>query len=121
MAWVYILECADGSYYVGSTKDLERRVREHNEGTGAKYTARRLPVKLVYVAEFASIAGAYEHEKQLQGWGRAKREALIRYDYDALPELARKDFEKHRARRTQEDRSSAREDARLAPVERRPE
>jgi putative endonuclease len=94
MAWMYILECADGSYYVGSTTDLERRVWEHNEGLGAKYTARRRPVKLVYAAEFATIAEAYEREKQVQGWGRAKREALIRGDYAALPELARKDFDR---------------------------
>ena len=99
MAWMYILECANGSYYVGSTDDLERRVWEHNEGIGAKYTARRRPVKLVYVAEFASLAEAYEREKQVQGWGRAKRESLIRGDYAALPELARKDFEKSRATR----------------------
>jgi putative endonuclease len=96
MAWMYILECADGSYYVGSTNDLERRVWEHNEGVGAKYTARRRPVKLVYAAGFASVAEAYEREKQVQGWGRAKREALIRDDYAALPALARKDFGKHR-------------------------
>jgi putative endonuclease len=94
MAWMYILECADGSYYVGSTTDLERRVWEHNEGLGAKYTARRRPVKLVYAAEFATIAEAYEREKQVQGWGRAKREALIRGDYAVLPELARKDFDR---------------------------
>ncbi len=101
MAWMYILECADGSYYVGSTKDLERRIWEHNEGIGAKYTARRRPVKLMYAAECDSIAEAYEREKQVQGWRRAKREALIRGDYDALPELARKDFEKYRAMRVQ--------------------
>jgi putative endonuclease len=94
-AWMYILECADGSYYVGSTNDLERRIWEHNEGIGAKYTARRRPVKLVYAVEFPSLAEAYEREKQVQGWGRAKREALIRGDYAALPELARKDFEKY--------------------------
>jgi putative endonuclease len=97
MAWMYILECADGSYYVGSTDDLERRIWEHNESIGAKYTARRRPVKLVYAAEFASLAEAYGREKQVQGWGRAKREALIRGDYGALPELARKDFGKSRA------------------------
>jgi putative endonuclease len=99
MAWMYILKCADGSYYVGSTNDLERRIWEHNEGIGAKYTARRRPVKLAYAAEFDSLAEAYEREKQVQGWGRAKREALIRGDYDSLPELARKDFEKSQAMR----------------------
>ena len=98
MAWMYILECSDGSYYVGSTNDLVRRVWEHNEGLGAKYTARRRPVKLVYAVEFASIAEAYEREKQVQGWGWAKREALIRGDYAALPELARKDFDQYRLR-----------------------
>lgn len=102
MAWMYILECVDGSYYVGSTKDLKRRVWEHNEGIGAKYTARRLPVELVYTEEFSSITDAYEREKQVQNWGRAKREALIRGDYAALPELARKDFEAYRARQAQE-------------------
>ena len=98
MPWMYILECSDGSYYVGSTVNLERRLWEHNEGLGAKYTARRRPVKLVYTAEFDTIAEAYAREKQVQGWGRAKRSALIRGDYAALPELARKDFEARCAR-----------------------
>jgi putative endonuclease len=70
MAWMYILECADGSYYVGSTKkDLAHRIWEHNEGLGSKYTARRRPVKLAYAVEFASVAEAYACEKQVQGWG----------------------------------------------------
>ena len=96
MAWMYILECADGSYYVGSTKNLEYRLWEHNEGTGSKYTARRRPVKVVYSAEFRNVAEAFACEKQVQKWGRAKREALIRGDYNALPALARKNFEKYR-------------------------
>lgn len=100
MAWMYILECADGSYYVGSTRDIDRRVYQHNEGVGAKYTARRRPLKLVFAAEFANIAEAFAAEKQVQGWNRKKREALIRGDFDTLPELARKDFEKYRARKT---------------------
>jgi len=89
----------DGSCYVGSTTDLECRICEHNEGMGAKYTARRRPVKLAFAVEFDSIAEAYAREKQVQGWRRAKREALIRGDYAVLPELARKDFESYRARR----------------------
>jgi putative endonuclease len=97
MAWTYIVECADKSYYVGSTTDLDRRLWEHNEGLGAKYTRRRRPVRLVYAEEFARVRDAYEWEKQIQGWGRAKREALIRGDYDALPELAHKDFKRGRA------------------------
>ena len=96
MAWMYILECSDRSYYVGSTRDLERRLDQHNEGEGSKYTARRRPVKLVYAAEFDSVAEAYRQEKQVQNWSRAKREALIHGKYDELPELARKDFSKRR-------------------------
>ena len=128
MAWMYLLECSDGSYYVGSSNDLERRIWEHNEGLGAKYTARRRPVKLVYAAEFASIAEAYEREKQVQGWGRAKRKALIDGDYGALPELARKRFERCRSRgrfrpdqRGGEEEASSEESANRALVERRPE
>lgn len=102
MPWRYILECSDGSYYVGSTKDLELRLWQHNQGLGAKYTERRRPVKLVYSAEFTSIEDAYRWEKQVQNWSRAKREALIRGDYEALPELARKDFAKYRARKRAE-------------------
>ena len=102
MAWMYILECSDGSYYVGSTKNLEYRLWEHNEGIGAKYTSRRRPVKLVFSAEFPDITQAFACEKQVQGWSRAKREALIRGDYDALPELARKDFKEYRLARGKE-------------------
>lgn len=94
MPWTYILECEDGSYYVGSTTDLERRVWEHNQGIGSKYTSRRRPVTLVYSAEFSHIEEAYQREKQVQGWGRAKREALICGDFDNLAKLARKDFKK---------------------------
>ena len=95
MPWMYILQCADGSYYVGSTWNLKKRIWEHNQGLGAKYTSRRLPVKLVFSEEFKSIADAYRREKQVQGWSRAKREALIRGDFDALPALARKDFNRN--------------------------
>ena len=91
---MYILECSDGSYYVGSTVDIEQRVWQHNQGEGAVYTARRRPVKVAFAAEFASVVDAYAAEKQVQGWRRDKREALIRGDYDALPALARKIFPK---------------------------
>lgn len=101
MPWMYILRCADGSYYVGSTVDLKRRFREHSEGRAARYTARRLPVELVYSAEFPDVAQAYAAEKQVQGWSRAKREALIRGDFGALPGLAKKDFSKSHSKRDQ--------------------
>jgi putative endonuclease len=89
MPFVYILECADGSYYVGSTWDLERRVGEHNEGLGAEYTKRRRPVRLVWSEQLARIDEAYWVEKQIQGWGRAKRQALIDGRLADLPALAR--------------------------------
>jgi putative endonuclease len=90
MPWMYILECSDGSYYVGSTVDLEVRLYQHQRGEGARYTAKKLPVNLVYAEEFSRIDEAYQREKQVQGWGRAKREALIRGDFNALPGLASK-------------------------------
>ncbi len=94
MAFVYILQCADGSYYVGSTHSLEKRLWQHNEGLGSAYTSRpgRRPVTLVWSFEYANVADAFAIEKQVQGWSRAKREALIRGDYEALPALAKKDF-----------------------------
>ncbi len=94
-----MVRCADGSYYVGSTTDLERRMWEHNEGLGARYTRRpgRRPVTLVWSHKYDNIADAFAFEKQLQGWSRAKREALIVGDYKALPTLAKKDFTKPQA------------------------
>ena len=76
MAFMYILRCADGSLYVGSTTNLTRRLEEHAAGIGALYTRRRLPVTLVFQQEFERIDDAYFSEKQVQGWGRAKRLGL---------------------------------------------
>ena len=73
MAWMYILECADGSYYVGSTKNLDQRIAQHQTGNGSRYTSSRLPVKLVYGEEYERVADAYYREKQVQNWSRAKR------------------------------------------------
>lgn len=94
MAWMYILECADGSYYVGSTRNLERRIFEHQQGLGSRYTSHRLPVKLVYGEEYHRVVDAYAREKQVQGWRRTKRQALINGDPELLPELAKKNFDK---------------------------
>jgi putative endonuclease len=89
MPYTYILRCADGSYYVGSTFDLERRLFQHGTDTeGAAYTRSRRPVELVWAGWFDSIRAAYAFEKQVQGWSRAKREALIEERYADLPELA---------------------------------
>jgi putative endonuclease len=88
MAWTYIVRCVDDSYYVGSTVDLDRRLSEHNLGLGAVYTRKRRPVVLVWSAEFERIEEAFAFEKQVQGWGRRKREALIVGEMDLLPVLA---------------------------------
>jgi len=90
MPFTYIVECADGSYYVGSTYDVARRISEHNLGIGATYILRRgrRPVRLVFAAEFARIDEAYAFEKRVQGWSRAKRQALIDRRWDDLPGLA---------------------------------
>ena len=85
---MYILRCADDSYYVGSTRNLESRLWQHQQGLGAEYTQHRLPVELVYAYEFERVIDAFAMEKRVQGWSRKKREALIRGDYQALPPLA---------------------------------
>ena len=86
---MYILECADGSFYVGSTWDIEGRLWQHNQGEGAEYTKRRRPVRVVYVEEYDSIADAFGREKQVQNWGRSKRIALIEGRGEDLPALSR--------------------------------
>ena len=88
MPWMYMLECSDGSYYVGSTRNLERRLEEHASGMGAAYTRTRLPVELVFAEECERLDEAYAREKQIQGWSRKKREALIARHLDALPGLS---------------------------------
>jgi putative endonuclease len=92
MAWTYLLRCGDGSYYAGSTRDLDQRVWQHSTGLGAKYTSTRLPVELVFAAEFDNVGDAYAFEKRVQGWSRAKREALIAGDFNTLPTLSKKRF-----------------------------
>ena len=87
--WMYILLCADGSYYVGSTTNLNLRFSRHQNGMGAKHTAKRLPVELVYAEVYERIDFAFAREKQVQKWRREKKEALIRGEYDRLPELAK--------------------------------
>jgi putative endonuclease len=92
MPYMYILECSDGSFYVGSTWDLAQRVIQHQAAQGAEYTKHRLPVTLAFAAEFDRIEDAFLMEKRVQGWSRAKRQALIDGRYADLPNLAKKDF-----------------------------
>ena len=92
MPFVYMLLCSDGSFYVGSTRDLEARVEAHRTGRGATYTRRRLPVRLVWHEEHEHVGAAFAREKQVQNWSRAKRLALIDQRYVDLPALSRKRF-----------------------------
>jgi putative endonuclease len=88
MPHMYILECVDGSYYTGSTTHLELRMEQHQSGCGAKHTAKRLPVKLVYCESFERVADAFYREKQVQGWSRKKKQALMASDTNLLHRLA---------------------------------
>jgi putative endonuclease len=90
-AYLYILCCADGSYYVGTARDsLERRLAEHEVGAFNGYTTRRRPLKLVFHQYFERVDDAVAAERQVKGWRREKKEALIRGDFAALPELSRR-------------------------------
>jgi len=88
--YVYILECSDHSYYVGLTeRALDDRLAEHVDGTYRGYTHKRRPVKLVWSEQFGRLTDAIACERQLKGWRRAKKEALIRGDYSSLQVLAK--------------------------------
>jgi putative endonuclease len=90
-AYLYILRCADGSYYCGTTqKELELRVAEHNSGHFGGYTSTRRPVALAYSEWFQRIVDAIAAERQIKGWSRAKKEALMRGDFQALQMLSRR-------------------------------
>ena len=89
--WVYIVLCADASYYTGITNDVEKRVFEHNDGIDRFcYTYTRRPVRLAYCAEFNDPMDAIRWEKQIKGWSRAKKDALIRGNWALIQHAARK-------------------------------
>jgi predicted GIY-YIG superfamily endonuclease len=85
-----MLRCSDGTLYIGETADLERRLKRHADGSACTYTASRRPVALVYSASFTNAADALYRERQLKGWTRAKKEALIAGDFERLRTLARR-------------------------------
>ena|SRR6266852_8953240 len=90
-AYLYILRCADGSYYVGTTRStLEIRVAQHNAGTFGGYTESRRPVELIFSQWFDRISDAIESERMLKKWSRAKKEAFIRGDIESLQRLAKR-------------------------------
>jgi putative endonuclease len=86
---VYILKCSDNSYYIGSTDNLELRVAQHQAGEGGDYTSARSPVTLVYAREFQTHDEAFRWERQIKGWSRKKKEAIINGNYEALIELSK--------------------------------
>jgi len=93
-AWVYILKCNDDSYYTGSTVDFQSRIVKHGEDSVSGWTASRLPVKIAFVHEFNTIDEAIRAERQIKGWSRAKKEALINSNFDLLVELSKNSQEK---------------------------
>jgi predicted GIY-YIG superfamily endonuclease len=86
--WAYLLRCADGSYYAGHTDDLEARIAAHQLGRGSDYTARRQPVTFAWAQDFGTRIEALEGERQIKGWSRAKKEALIEGDWNLVSQLA---------------------------------
>ena len=90
MPFVYVARCADGTLYVGHTSDLSAREAKHNDGRGARYTAARRPVRIVYAEEFLSIDDAKTRERQLKGWTLAKKEALVAEDTASLNGISKR-------------------------------
>ena len=107
-AWVYILRCRDGSYYTGCTTAIEKRLKEHEIGVFAGYTSSRRPVELVWCYEFPDIFQVIAVERQIKGWSRKKKAALIVGDIDLLHELSQsREMKLRRARRAQKAAASS--------------
>jgi len=88
--WAYIVKCNDKSYYTGVTNDIERRIWEHNNDQNKRhYTFKRRPVRLVYCEDYNDIYSAIAREKQIKGWCRKKKEALINGNFNELSKLAK--------------------------------
>jgi predicted GIY-YIG superfamily endonuclease len=102
MPFVDILKCADGSYYTGSTVDLEMRLAQHRTGYFNGYTSSRLPVELTWQQEFPTIHDVFVCKRQIKGWTRVKKEALMRGEFDAIHEVVKRE-------RQQQDRRKQRQ------------
>jgi len=87
--YVYILQCADGTYYTGHTDNLDTRMAQHGIGQGCAYTSKRRPLKLLWATDCQTRTEAFDLEKRIHGWSRVKKEALMRGDFAALPGLSR--------------------------------
>ena len=102
MPSVYILKCADGSYYTGATTDLEMRIAQHPTGYFKGYTSSRLPVELVWQQNFSTEHEAFLCERQVKGWSRAKKEALIRGDFDAIHQMVKTERKRREATKSKQ-------------------
>ena len=89
MFWVYILKCSDNSYYTGHTDNLDKRISEHNSGDVFGYTHTRRPVTLAYSEEMSTRYEALSRERQIKGWSRRKKEALIENDWKSLKQYSK--------------------------------
>ena len=89
MCFVYILRCADESFYVGITQDLDARLKAHNNGQGAAYTSKRRPVSLVYSERYELDTQRVARERQLERWSHSKKQALISGDLQKLKRLSK--------------------------------
>ena len=96
MAFCYILRCADGSYYVGSTHDVAARLTKHTDESASQYTAARRPVALVLSEAFATLDQAFARERQIKSWTRAKKDALINADRAGMKAMSRSSVAKAR-------------------------
>ncbi|RXP52734.1 GIY-YIG nuclease family protein [Lutibacter sp. HS1-25] len=104
--YVYIVKCKDKSYYTGVTNSLERRIQEHNSGkSSTAYTYNKRPVELVWYEEFSNIDEAISIEKQIKGWSRRKKEAIINDNWEKLVEYS-KNYTQYGKSSTDTDRSS---------------
>jgi len=102
---IYILQCSDGTYYTGLTKDLEGRIREHETGINLEsYTFRRRPVKLVWTVITESYQDAFQWEHRIKGWSRAKKDALIRGDITGIHEIVKSERKQREQKRKKPSR-----------------
>lgn len=93
--YVYILNCSDNTYYTCITSNLTKRITEHKTGKHIEsYTYKRRPINLEFYAEFTNVDLAIQTEKQIKKWSRVKKEALIKNEFEKLPNLAKKKFNK---------------------------
>jgi len=89
MACTYILRCEDGELYVGSTNDINERFKTHQARRGSKFTKIHKPVEIVYTEQYETYQEAFKRERQIHGWSKAKKEALIAGDIELLKELSK--------------------------------